>query len=1311
MTAPNKGELVKYGIDLVDFGKGSARVDYVLQHELAGDTFAAARTNLSEAWKAHLNAARKVLDEKMDAVLRQIPALEGQKKAEAVLELCRVGEKYVRRAPQIFWIADAEAAATVICQIAASPSVALRVLNLTAVGSFAADSSFLRALYRNGGHQLLALSLDRHNAVESDAAMNAVQRILEARLASPGPATPAFPLCLSYRIATMIDPGDELPAHTPQRRLRAIQLALLVLRASPQQAAAADIVRLLLSAATSRSVTVSESELVVSGILAAFDEPKRRQYIKDTDLSPLFIPFTTDSANSKAVSPESIASMNVAKDIMCRILATWTGLLWVASEGQGLRALMDLLLLPGPADRKMVLLTLFNKLLRRLAPHRGIAPLPNWLGEDFDKRLRTPTVGPTDFDMVNVDDEFSGGSAADSFSDLLRDDVEDDAPPTTKSVGYHPLDPLLGAALLVLDHHGLPHALISIVKRSADENASVLLAQEAAVLFQHILVLMDTALPRQAASGLHSALSSAVAELSNRGNVLVGSLTGKLLLNHQAGCGGVAHISAPLLLNFADTTQQLDEQLFQAMLKDTHVEQGEHSRWNLDALAMLVYGPLRQPQRLRWVRDNTRFFTRILGFFRPSATGRCFGTLKREESSAQLCGFGLAVIDLLLCSRDGVDILEKSEFVKGIKAMLQEVLEKKPQILSRERLANTASGDYLRFVGHFTACAHGLGMLSRHLVLDAIQSLYNDLQQSSSSQDEVLRDVCHRLLPQMCLSAVPNYGVCEQIRLCVRLALQWHTCNPVRLCAAMQLKKVMWRDLSSSMTWGVDRLLDGLRDSTLSVVECSLKLLTSICASSDAALAHLIASNPMPIINNPVIVENRAKLNLNALLYRVLSDPKGYEFLQMHGWVEKELAQWMTKECESYVGEMESIVQPLQPEEPRRKASRSFSDPAAMMRPSRGRGQSMASSPGGTAQQAPQVPWHFAGALCASEGGCRHFLASAMWTQAQKIILESTKGAVATDVSVVSEPPSKLQLEEDGIQQTMYLTPETSVALEQMAADGFGFEEEDAFDRDVEMEDPDGSVRSPILNTSSSPADFLWADSSRLAASEVAYASRFTDISVPCSGNMQALKAAIYTLSHMGSTQVGLDALRLRGEAALQRILDLASYASCLSVRGAALNGLSIISRCPQASSVLDQGKYLIATGSYVSAAGIPFSVSFVKPASCAWMHVPKRRKVRYASAVAYGEGTEGAIEVPREVPTDLAEALLSLVNPISRDSAKARLHQQLKEHPEVLASASVRELVLRVAGMYRMRHQERYFAAELLTRSLVSSSATEKSE
>ena len=589
----NPAELTKYGIDASDFGKGASRFEHVLQNELVGDAFGPARVALIEAWDSHVQAARKSFDERMDFLLHQLPAAVGQPKADILLDICKLSEKYIARAPRLFWLADAQLAADVLCATIVSPSLVLRVLTLMALGHMTADVVFLRAFYKNRGHQVLALSLDRHHSQESEAALNVMQRVLENRLALPGPP---FPLALCYRLATMIDPSDELGSLTPQRRFRSIQLALLVVKASPAQSAAADLVRLLLGCATSRHVTPDESELIVSGILSAFDEPKRRAYIKDADLAPVFIPFT-DASALKATA-EHIAVMNTAKDILCRIMTTWTGLLWVASEGLGLRALMDVLHLPGPLDRKMVLLTLFNQLLRRLAPHRGIAPLPCWLGEDIDRRQRTVTQGPTDFDMVNVDEEFSGGSAADAFADLLHDELEDDAVPTTKSVGYQSMDALLGAALLVLEHHGLPQALISIVKRSADENTSVVLAQEAAVLFQHILVLMDCTLPRHTGSSLHSALSSAVAELSQRGNVLVGSLTSKLFQQAGGNLSASSISGAPTMVLHVDTAQQLDDQAFQAMLKDTHVEQGEHMRWNLDALALLVYGPLRQTSRL-----------------------------------------------------------------------------------------------------------------------------------------------------------------------------------------------------------------------------------------------------------------------------------------------------------------------------------------------------------------------------------------------------------------------------------------------------------------------------------------------------------------------------------------------------------------------------------------------------------------------------------------------------------------------------------------------------------------------------------------
>ena len=126
----NPAELTKYGIDASDFGKGASRFEHVLQNELVGDAFGPARVALIEAWDSHVQAARKSFDERMDFLLHQLPAAVGQPKADILLDICKLSEKYIARAPRLFWLADAQLAADVLCATIVSPSLVLRVLTL-----------------------------------------------------------------------------------------------------------------------------------------------------------------------------------------------------------------------------------------------------------------------------------------------------------------------------------------------------------------------------------------------------------------------------------------------------------------------------------------------------------------------------------------------------------------------------------------------------------------------------------------------------------------------------------------------------------------------------------------------------------------------------------------------------------------------------------------------------------------------------------------------------------------------------------------------------------------------------------------------------------------------------------------------------------------------------------------------------------------------------------------------------------------------------------------------------------------------------
>ncbi|CUG06420.1 Hypothetical protein, putative, partial [Bodo saltans] len=946
----SKELLSRHNLDGKEISKNVARYERLISDDLRGD--AKGRIALEDAWAAYVAESQEYFDTKGEALMIVLDAYKrtvltddhGKKQqqvsspmeaattppevgsspvtakafANALSEICFLGESHYAKAFGYVKCSFGSRLAVATTIALSSPSRVLRLLGLLCARIFAPNSSFLSTLSRERGIQWLALCFDRELSNETEYALGFVLRLTDLKLREKLDwVDQYFPQSLALRVASMLDGADQLNTLNPQTRLQCCRVAVQVLEAFPRQIAGADLIRVLLSMCTQKGITADESTGILRGVLHLVDSPTSRAYVRDSDISSLFTPFFENPTKDQL--SEAVGRMNQSREVLCKMLCTWPGLLWIGSESMCLRALADLLHLPGPMDRKMVILNLLQSVLIAVAPHRGIPPPTLWTGAS-ESRRRASTQAPMDFDVVGADEV--GDTAGQGFELYLDTEVEDedDLVPTTKSIGYYASDIFCASLLLVFVHHGVPQALITIAKRSQSSSGGYEpeVAHGATVLLQHMLVLMDNLLPPATVAPLHDAFTGAVAGLYSEHNG-----TSDSLLSSAVG-GAASGVSTFLISSSAPLF--MDDAVFQTNLKESHVEHhNEPSRWNFDILLLLIQGPLRVPARVRWARDNTRFFTRILGFYKPSAL-KSFATLRREECTDEICGFGVAMVETLLACKEGAEMLEKSEFPKALRQMLIELVEdKNPTIMTWERVgpgATKVGTVFLMMLGRFTQSANGLQLLKKYEVLKAMGDLIVKLNKglegaatsvrlSSGSNDPalLLSEVGHKLLRHIHLGSVPNYGVCEDLRIVASHALENKISNSLRLCALSQLRKILWRDLSTAMRWGISRLVDTLSDASFLLVEQSFRMLASICCSSVQALDYLISLKPLPLVQSVVLKENSKKWNTSSLLYRMAGRREGALFLKEAGWIQRELELWRKSENAYYCDEVERMSQ------------------------------------------------------------------------------------------------------------------------------------------------------------------------------------------------------------------------------------------------------------------------------------------------------------------------------------------------------------------------------------------------------------------
>ncbi|KAG8349148.1 Rapamycin insensitive companion of mTOR N term Rapamycin insensitive companion of mTOR middle domain [Trypanosoma vivax] len=1327
---------------------------------------------LQSAWKEYTTVAqvyfRKIFTAALDDLSGESQVtLSATQRAEKLNELCITGEKWYIRNEDVFELKQFDRLAVIVARALDSSSCVMRLLGLQLARIFAADTVFIHTLFSKYGAELIGLCFDRENGTELEYALDLSARFIELHK-STKKQYPDFPFGWIYRIASLLDLQDPVPNVLPKRRKQALCVAVKLLQVFPHMATAASLhITLLRYCIEKGTATVDEIQDILQVILDMFDSPETRQYLNYNDLDVLYGPFLYTTHTS---SSEYLALMNGAMDVLAMVMRTWVGVFWTCSETKGLRAIIDVLHLPCDLDRKMVLITFFNRLLCLLAPHRGITPMERWQGIT-EKKRRPFSVSTGDRAELNNPLALSHsslpaceaheGENSSQFGIADMTEEHDEFVPTTKAIGYHVLDPILGCILLMLSHHGLPIALVSIIQ---DCTSSSILTQAASSLLQDFLTLMDTVLPEKPVKWLHTALNKAVGRLALEGDLSIEGVLPSCILQLKRATKGLTTtatvavgnivredgVSAPssAAVTYGLGTLEQDDAAFKKLLDDTNVEKGAGFRsWNHDLLLLLFQGPLKGMRRFRWVLSETRFFHKIVTFYRPSPTSEreSFLALQGKDVTLQMCTLGLVMLDLFLSTREGTKALDSFGFTAAFAACLEDVIHGTPSVLNQERLETPVGQTLLRMIGRYSTTANGLVAMREHNICVSIKKMFSELageRASAPPQCDTLRSVCLHLLRRLHLGTVPNYGVCEDIRQSFRAALCSDS-SSIRLCAVKQLRESLWRDFSTSMRWGIETLVHALHDDVLSVVECAFKFLLNICLCSDEALDYFISLSPTVLMESDAIRDNAELLNLNTLLYCIVGRPSGFRFLQYYGWVEQELRRWEEVESANHV----RIVERMQSGKPPEASSDFREGMSALFRHRHNRTFSESALVYGvtgvcasTHNDFPSVslssgifPSHFAAALCTSNEGCTFFKHSHLWQRSVQCILDQPM------------PPD--------------IVHDSSVCGYRNSSD----DDEDSYCDDDEKvlneEDPSlvgrwgiESGKTKELNRDEMQALRLsqkhhlpCSESAKLLSASRGYKSGGQGYTLECVGDVAKLKDAILCVCHAASSDTGFTLLR-SVPMLLKQLLALTNFADTATVRSICIVGKCLIARSKRCADQLSEMSYYILNegNAYTSADGVPYSVAFAHTHPATWTAIGRRSNLSrnscslpYFSHLQY-EGEhyggasstsipieEGSDVTPRDVTsptrssaqgtptamtsgdgaTDLMsgtirrilDSAIALPNPVLRDAAKHKLEHALKHQPQVFLSPTVRFMLMRCSQTYRLPHAERKFIASLL--------------
>jgi hypothetical protein len=1398
--------LRQHGID-VDHLASSAEAIRRLNRANKDETV----TKILAAWEDYLSVAGVAFAVKVDNILRALYQENTARRiAEYLSQLCDVANSFTRVLPDVFHFTDSQCEKIIAVLgdvLMFSASAFLRSIALAAASKLIYCPVFFLAFHDAKGIWLVCKSWDDDGKDREQARLFVGELIhlvhrkwalvhggtpgSEPRTSSLSPSVSGrdmsspntalqgsfsnpfvppltadsfelkIPFCFITRLLAYIDPTDPLSKTSSKQEVRwAVGLLCLAMRISPRAVTSADGVKLLLTHAIHANSQATTRE-IIDAILTVYEEPTTRVYIHDEDLGALFSPFTTDPIGDPAAL---LQTMKSTTSILLYLLRSWGGLFWVASEGVGIKSLIDIIHLPGPVVRKMVLMQFFSSLMVAAAPHRGLAESGPWTGVEADeaKELRRELqpehrkeaqVDGDGFDLLDGS-EISSKSFSDSMlknSSVGQGEENGEVGiPANAAVGYHVLDPFLGVLLLLLDCAGLPRALMSVIKSTNENQHQGLVPPAAAQLLQQVMVLMDTNLPQSNVRILHQCFDRVIAKLAFRNDGFVSAMTTRLF--HDVTSKTPVLIPQSIV-NSTQSAMSMDDTSFLTLMKESYVE-SDFTRWNFEHIKTLIDGPLKSNAKLRLARDRTQFFPRLLLFYRPGRSG--FTAMKREEKlTAVASQVGKDLIKLLLSSKDGVDILDKSELVRELGVALQEVAEKKTDIGT----PFATHDEFLDFLHKLSSTPYGLGQLGKWKIWLIIHKVF---EPNIRAQDP-LSAFCHRLLQNIYFGSVPNHGICSEARLTLKLALE-SLSNPVRLAAVTQLKRAMWNDLSLMFEWGMTRLLERLEDSFEAIVESSFMMLASITATSEEALDYLISKKPLQLLSPSFAQTMKGrKMDLRRLLYRIAGKPKGFEFLHSNHWVEEELGRWM----EDYVVYVDSLDRHI-----------ASYDTVCLRKPSvapNGRLESEGNEEAASSNRVPSpapisvedvvadvVPLHFLGELTRSEPGRRLVESSELWKRLIEDTLEGTT-LQSRDVNTpldtnfsISSPlagPAPAAVPPAISPQEMPNISFTSVDINPSfsGGPGLGGGAPRVSPSSEELSDAsffgDGSPKLLILTsggkplggsglqqttTSLSTSEEDPGDTALLSATRTVHRKTSSlEVWLTRPNLLRAVRGALIAFGNVGSSDSGFVLLESKKEL-LMRLILLSQYAANPTLKGTAITALTYFSRCTRGSNFLTRAGFpsLACTNAYVNKEGMLYSMSIAHPpvregGRAEWMMF-LRHNFRFTSSL-YALADANSQSQPRlepkntsdifdfrvfrdssgfetKAPKALTPELLGLISNLANtfgDMAAKKARVLRAEHLVVFQDYDVMWFLLWFSAVFKLRSDARKILADCLNQRI----------
>ncbi|SCU83803.1 LAFA_0D05908g1_1 [Lachancea sp. 'fantastica'] len=342
---------------------------------------------------------------------------------------------------------------------------------------------------------------------------------------------------------------------------------------------------------------------------------------------------------------------------------------------------------------------------------------------------------------------------------------------------------------------------------------------------------------------------------------------------------------------------QVDEIRFKRMVFDTRILQTkDFSLWNWGTLLDLIEGPLLSPKRLEDLAKTTKFFRRLLVFYRPMRY-RFAGISRNSRLATRCVHVGRELMKTLTSTAEGMRILnDDTKLLPQIASLLFKAMEGQTlgNVFSEKHLAQTISSGYFSIIGALTQTIRGCKMLEKWNLFTVIYKMFQ--KTSSLATSYLIRilpelDVTHSYHTRTILSKALAHPM-EEVRVMSTNLLGTRLQESVKQAKSgpksIELEKLL-----------LELVVRQLYDLSPTVVAAADKILYGYCAlqdwppNVDTPRHHLL--NQLVFIRSPILLE-------------FLKTPPGFEQLNSIGFIEAEREKWLKGKNKEYVWRVEEFI-------------------------------------------------------------------------------------------------------------------------------------------------------------------------------------------------------------------------------------------------------------------------------------------------------------------------------------------------------------------------------------------------------------------